>query len=455
MEPFRFHIYFCTQKKPEDAPSCLGLGAKEALDALRKELEKAGVSEDVQITTCGCLGLCGKGPNMVVYPEGIWYTGLNPERIVKIVKDHILNNRAVEEWTLKEPKVLKQEIIAHDKIIAGMKESLEKAGVIPEELNRFMRGFMESRIFLSAVELDIFTAIGKGATAREVAEKSGTDPRATEALLNALVAMDVLEKTGETFKNRPLPAKYLVTGSEHDSRTAAMHIVDLWHRWSTLTDCLKKGTSVIQERGERRNEDQTKAFIAAMHKNAVFRAEKTAEILDLGKVEKMLDLGGGSGAYAIAFTRHNPYIKAVVFDLPSVIPITRKYVSEAGLENNIEFREGNMITDRFGEGYDLVWISAICHMFGPEENKKLFKKIYDSLNPGGRMMMQDFILNEDKTSPRFGAVFALNMLVNTKAGSSYSQTEYGNWISEAGFKNSELVPLPGPTDMIIAGKNEG
>ncbi|MBW2181859.1 MAG: methyltransferase domain-containing protein, partial [Deltaproteobacteria bacterium] len=399
MEPFRYHIYICTQKKPESAPSCLETGAEEVFKVLNRELAAAGLTDNVQVTTCGCLGICGKGPNMVVYPDGIWYTGLTPKRVSKIVKDHIGNNTPVEDFLLKDAETLKKEIIAHDQMVLTMKTIMEKAGVIPEELNQFMRGFMESRIFLTAIELDLFTAIGSGAAAPEIAKKIKTDPRATEALLNALAAIDVLDKNENSFRNKPLTARYLVKDSEHDSRIAAMHIVGLWHRWSTLTECLKKGTSVIAEKGKTRDEDETRAFIAAMHKNAVFRAEKTAEILDLGSINSMLDLGGGSGAYAIAFTKYKPDIKATVFDLPAVISLTKKYVSEEGLENKIDFIEGDMIKDPFGTSYDLVWISAICHMFSPDENLKLFKKVYEALNPGGRIIVQDFILNEDKTSP--------------------------------------------------------
>ncbi|MBW1848630.1 MAG: hypothetical protein JRJ27_16165, partial [Deltaproteobacteria bacterium] len=184
---------------------------------------------------------------MVVYPDGIWYTGLTPKRVSKIVKDHIGNNTPVEDFLLKDAETLKKEIIAHDQMVLTMKTIMEKAGVIPEELNQFMRGFMESRIFLTAIELDLFTAIGSGAAAPEIAKKIKTDPRATEALLNALAAIDVLDKNENSFRNKPLTARYLVKDSEHDSRIAAMHIVGLWHRWSTLTECLKKGTSVIAE----------------------------------------------------------------------------------------------------------------------------------------------------------------------------------------------------------------
>ena len=129
MEPFRYHIYMCTQKKPEGAPSCLKIGAQETLVTLKNELAQAKVSDDVQVTECVCLGICGKGPNMVIYPQGIWYTGLNPQRISKIVNDHIVNNNPVDEFIVKDAESLKKEIIAHDQMVQIMKDLMEKAGV--------------------------------------------------------------------------------------------------------------------------------------------------------------------------------------------------------------------------------------------------------------------------------------------------------------------------------------
>ena len=111
-----------------------------------------------------------------------------------------------------------------------------------------------------------------------------------------------------------------------------------------------------------------------------------------------------------------------------------------------------MLADDLGKNYDLVILNAICHMFGPEQNILLFKRISEALNKNGRVVIQDFILNDDKTFPRQAAVFAINMLVNTQSGSTYSAKEYIDWLNESGFSDAKLVPLPGPTDLIVASK---
>jgi cyclopropane fatty-acyl-phospholipid synthase-like methyltransferase len=315
-----------------------------------------------------------------------------------------------------------------------------------------MRGFMESRIMLTALELDLFSAIGIGATAAQAAKTVKAHPRSTEAVLNALAALKLLTKNGEVFYNTPLTARYLVRGAPDDSRLAMMHMVHLWHRWSTLTDAVKKGTAVAKEALKKRGKDQTAAFIAAMHKNASFGAKTVVPRIDLAGVHSLLDVGGGSGAYAIAFARKKPGMKVTVFDLPGVIPLTQKYIAAADLTDAIRTQAGDMTKDKLGAGYDLVLVSAICHMFSPKENLALFRRIKSALNPGGRIVIQDFVLEPDKVSPRFAAVFALNMLVNTRGGSCYSGREYLDWLEKAGFAEGKIQPLPGPTKLVIGKK---
>jgi SAM-dependent methyltransferase len=334
-----------------------------------------------------------------------------------------------------------------------MSDRGKKPGAAMDELTERMRAFMESRLLLTAIELDVFNAVGSGATAAEVAARLKTHPRATEMLLNALVATELLGKSGERFANTEATAKYLTNASPDDSRLASMHLVGLWNSWSTLTDCVREGTSVIRARGGERDAEQTRAFIAAMHKNASAHAAPLVAHLDLTGVRRVMDLGGGSGAYAIAMARKSPDLAITVFDLPTVVPLTEGYIAEAGLSGKIKTQAGDMAKDELGADYDLIWVSAICHMWGPDENLDLFRRIHRALAPGGRLIVQDFILDDAKTAPRMAAVFALNMLVNTRAGSSYSRREYEQWMKAAGFAAVEHQPLPGPTGLMIGKKS--
>jgi (2Fe-2S) ferredoxin/2-polyprenyl-3-methyl-5-hydroxy-6-metoxy-1,4-benzoquinol methylase len=448
----KYHVFVCTQAKPEKTPACAASGSEQTLAALREEIAKAGLEKDVLITTSGCLGLCEKGPNLLVYPEGAWYAGVKPEMAREIVEEHFKNGRPVQKYLRTDAAAVRQEITDHFNKVKAVKAMLDKAGIIPEEVGSIMRGFMESRVALTAIELDMFTAIGNGASPKQVAEKINADARATEAVLNALSALKILTKKEGKFFNTPLTSRFLTAGAPDDSRSAMMHTVHLWKRWSTLTEAVKKGGPIANVDPQERGQDGTSAFIAAMHKNASFRAKQIANTIDLSSVNSVLDLGAGSGAYSIAFAQKKPELKINAFDLPVVVPLTENYVQEAGLSGKINFLSGDMLMDDLGNHYDLVLLNAICHMFGPEENILLFKRIHAALNKNGRVVIQEFILNDDKISPRQAAIFAINMLVNTKAGSTYSAKEYIDWLKAAGFSDAKLAPLPGPTDLVIANK---
>jgi cyclopropane fatty-acyl-phospholipid synthase-like methyltransferase len=198
-----------------------------------------------------------------------------------------------------------------------------------------------------------------------------------------------------------------------------------------------------------RDGDWTRAFIAAMHKNATFRAPHVARTVGLEGVRRVLDLGGGSGAYSIAFARAQEGLTAEVFDVETVVPLAERHIAEAGLAERVKTRIGDLRTDDYGTGYDLVFISAICHMNSPDQNLEMFRRALAALAPSGRVVVQDFILNPDKTGPKHGALFALNMLVGTRAGSAYSEAEYAGWMGEAGFRDVARLRLPGPSDLIV------
>jgi (2Fe-2S) ferredoxin/predicted O-methyltransferase YrrM len=448
MEPFRHHVYACTQQKPDGVPCCSANGSLETLQALRRELVEQGLADAVQVNTCGSLGLCSRGPNMVVYPEGVWYSGVRPEDVEEPVREHFGKGRVVERLVSGERPVVRAEIDENKRRMLATQKAPDECGALPDDLDRSINGFRDSRVLLTAVELDAFTAVGEGADGGAVARKLGADPRATESLLNALVALGLLAKQDGTFTNTPTSARYLVAGARNDSRAAIMHTVHLWPLWSTLTECVRKGTSVTTR--EAGDGAWTEALIAAMHKNASSRAPTVVRAVGLDGVRRVLDLGGGSGAYSIAFARAKEGLMADILDVEQVVPIARRHIDEANLADRVKVRVGDLHDASCGTGYDLVLLSAICHMLSPEENRAVLAKVYAALAPSGRVVIQDFILLPDKTGPKTGVLFALNMLVGTRAGRSYSEQEYTRWLRDAGFPEVLRQPLPGPTDLVIA-----
>ena len=447
MEPFRHHIFVCTQEKPEGVTCCPGSGSWRVLQALERELAVQGLDNEVQLTTCGCLGLCDEGPILITYPDGTWYQKVKEEDVAEIVSSHLRSGKVVERLAWNDAPEMKKEATEHRDRYRAMLKARDAAGTLPDDINDMIRAFWPSRAVLTALEFDIFTAVAQGASAEQVAQKIKADPRATEMLLNVLVSLKLLEKKDARFFNTAASARFFSEGSPDNARPGLMHVANLWHRWSTLTDAVRAGTSVVTRT---RDAQGTQDFIAAMDRNAKERAAALVKAVGINGARRMLDLGGGSGAYSIAFAQASPALHCEILDLAEVLPITQGHINKARLADRITTRAGDMLTVPFGQNFDLILVSAICHMFSPEQNRALFQRARKALSPTGRFVIQDFILEPDKTSPRFAALFSLNMLVGTRGGASYSEPEYTAWLREAGFTQIQRLRQPGPASLLIA-----
>jgi SAM-dependent methyltransferase len=306
----------------------------------------------------------------------------------------------------------------------------------PGELMEMVSAFRISRIILSAYELGIFTILkDRRMTSGEAAEILHAKQRSADRFMNALVSTGLLNKADGQFSNTPFSLKYLVKGGP-SYLEGLSHQVHLWRTWSTLSEAVKEGTSVaVEEPIGDRDEEWLNSFIAAMHSRGVPQSGEIADLLDFSNVRSILDVGGGSGAFTFEFIHRCKDAKAVVFDLPAVVPITQKYIRQAGLENSVNTLPGDYLADDLGSGYDLVYVSAVIHINSPEENILLIKKCSEALNPGGRLVILDHFMSDDRTEPLAGAVFALNMLVGTKHGDTYTESEVRTWMQDSGLKD--------------------
>jgi SAM-dependent methyltransferase len=204
-----------------------------------------------------------------------------------------------------------------------------------------------------------------------------------------------------------------------------------------------------------RDEEWTVPFIAAMHRGAMQRAPVLVQAVGTEGVRRLLDVGGGSGAYSIAFAQASATLRAEILDLPPVLPIADGHVREAGLADRVSTRAGDLRTDDLGSGYDLVLLSSICHMLGPEENRDLLARVARALAPRGRVVISDFVLDEAGAGPRQAVLFSLNMLVGTPSGRSYRASEYAAWLGSAGLVDVARVRLPGPAHLMFGRKPGG
>ncbi|MBP1633637.1 MAG: Acetylserotonin O-methyltransferase [Acidobacteria bacterium] len=305
----------------------------------------------------------------------------------------------------------------------------------PQGILEIATAFQLSRALLTAFELDVFTVLNdQSLTSAEVASAVDADPRATDRLLNALVALGLLAKGGDRFTNRPPAAASLVRGKPGFMAGLA-HTANLWRTWSGLTDAVREGRPPARPPVNDRGDDWLRSFIAAMHWRARDAAPEVVALAGLEPRSRVLDLGGGSGAFAMAFARAGH--DAVVFDLSNVIPLTRAYASEEGLGERVETLAGDYLHDPIGEGYDAVLLSSVVHSHPPEENRRLLRKVAAALRPGGRIIVRDFLVDEDRSGPLQPVLFALNMLVGTAGGDTYTEREIAGWLREAGCRDVE------------------
>ena len=238
-----------------------------------------------------------------------------------------------------------------------------------------------------------------------------------------LFPWDCSIRSREFFPNSVFAGKFLVSSSPAFLGGLG-HTADLWRKWDTLTQVIRKGSAInLEDNFNDRGTNWIEAFIAAMHARGVAQGRELASLLDLSKTKRSLDVGGGSGAFTFAFLEKNPAIQAIIFDLPNVVPVTQKYIDRADLKTSVATVAGDYMADDLGTGFDLVLMSAIIHINNPEENRQLVKKGSDALAPGGQLVIMDHLMNEDRTEPLQGAVFAINMLVSTRGGDTYTVDE--------------------------------
>lgn len=320
--------------------------------------------------------------------------------------------------------------------------------------------FQESRVFLTGYELGIFTVVGRGGkSSSQVARKIGTQARYTDRLMNALCALGLLKKKGRRFRNSPLALKYLLRGSPYFMHSVA-HSVNMWDTWSGLTRAIRSGKPVLGRGINERGSGWLEAFIAAMHERARESAPSVAKMIGFSLKApsvriKVLDVGGGSGAYAMAFVKAAKGITADVFDLPNVVPLAQNYIKKAGLSNKVKVVVGDYNADALGSGYDAVFLSAIIHINSPQQNRALFRKACSALRENGRIIIQDFIMNEDRLGPPMAAFFALNMLVATGSGDTYTESEVRDWLIRAGFSGIVRKDTGFGTALLMGRKRSG
>jgi predicted O-methyltransferase YrrM len=326
------------------------------------------------------------------------------------------------------------------------------------DLARLASGHAEARILQTAVSLGIFDALGtRSQDASIIASSLQIDPRATELLLNALVAMGLLDKKAQSFSLNPISSTYLIRSSPQYFGGMVLFESSLWNCWGLLERAIRSGEPTRAPNMYQDDPEETERFMYAMHSLVEARgdAKILTEKLDLSGVRELIDIGSGPGTYPVYFCRKYPGLRATVFDLPGTLRITERFVQAAGLENRISLVSGDYRVDPIPGRYQAVFLSNIIHAESDEVNCALMEKVYSCLERGGRIVIKDHILDDTRTHPLVGAIFSLLMLLTTEYGRCYSFSEVKRWLEKASFKRVCEISLPHPlTSSLVIGVKE-
>lgn len=315
----------------------------------------------------------------------------------------------------------------------------------------------------AAVSLDVLTAIddmaddGERVRSSRLAEKLGCDARAFSALMTALLALELLDGDLDSLIVPESVRTYLSSNSDHYVGYLIKHHSHIMPAWTRLAQAVRSGKRQRDNSSsDTESEAEREAFLMGMFNVALNQAETVAKTLKLEGKTRLLDLGGGPGTYAVFFCRENPGLCATIFDRPTTEKFARGIVRRFGLEEQVGFVGGDFLEDELPKGYDAVWISQILHGENPEDAAKLVVRAGKSLNPGGMIAIQEFVLNDDRRGPVHPALFGLNMLVGTTGGRAYTWREIEAMLRAAGAISVSRLDIALPTGCgIVIGQFPG
>ncbi len=299
------------------------------------------------------------------------------------------------------------------------------------DLMRLANGYAESKVLLVANELGLFTAIGDGGRqADSLAAACGATREGMTLLLQALVGLGLVRAKAGRYWNSRLGATFL----DGRSPTAITNLLWLlnhhWTDWTGMARAIRRGRSgwapVTKTAAFRRR------FAQAMHERSYVLAPLTLDAVRLPRgATRLLDVGGGSGAYSIALAKRHPDVQVLLID--QAVSVARRHINEAGFTDRIAVRQGNVLTAPFGRGFDLVMVSNLLHDFGEVENRRLLRRVRDALRPGGKIVIVEYFLDPAGSFPAEAAVFSLLMYAFTPTGRSYTWKEVEAWLKATGF----------------------
>src|SRR5216684_765952 len=332
-----------------------------------------------------------------------------------------------------------------------------KDQVTPERLMQFGFAYAPPLIIGAAVSNKVFDSLANGAkTVEQISKETGASVRGLRAIMNALVGLELLKKSGDKYSLTPESEAFLLTNKPGSlAGFFPMNMRRLIPLWLKLDEIVRTG-----QPAEARNEERPgTGFFTELVENIIPMSYGAVQVLgdrlklsDKKETTRVLDLASGSGIWGIVLAQKSPHVQVTAVDWAGMIPTTKRTTQKFGVADRFEFIEGDLLEADFGTGYDIATLGHILHSEGKERSRQLLKKTFGALKSGGNIAIAEWLVNDERTEPLPSLMFAVQMLVNTEKGDTFSFNEIKNWLEEAGFKNARTLEAPGPSPLILATK---
>ncbi len=321
-----------------------------------------------------------------------------------------------------------------------------------EQILELAGGYRFLAVLGAAAELNLFALLGGDSLPAEpIAVRLGSNLRATTVLLDALATLNLLDKQGENYSVPADLRPWLTEDAPGTALPMLLHQMTLIRMWSQLAWIVKSGEPAMRQASIRGADADRAAFIGAMHSVSGPIADDLVARLGPPKFLHLLDVGGASGTWTLAFLRAVPGSRATIFDLPDAIQQARQRIAQSGFAGRVDLVAGDFYDDPLPGGADLAWVSAIVHQHTREDSRELFAKVREALLPSGRIMIRDVVMEPDRVAPREGALFAVNMLVATTSGGTFTMDEFAEDLQSSGFRDVKLLVKDAWMNSVVQG----
>jgi ubiquinone/menaquinone biosynthesis C-methylase UbiE len=331
----------------------------------------------------------------------------------------------------------------------------EKNQVTPERLLQFSSAYGPPVIIGAAVNNKVFDTLANGQkTVEEMSKETGASVRGLRAIMNALVGLELLTKSGDKYSLALESAAFLVSGKPGSlAGFFSLNTRRLIPLWLKLDESVRTGQPATAHNEEETGTEFFTELVENIMPMSYGNAQALADHLKLAEARgstRVLDLAAGSGVWGIALAQKSPQVQVTAVDWSGMIPTTRRITQKFGVADRFRFIEGDLLEADFGKDHDVATLGLILHSEGEERSRKLLKKTFSALRPGGTIMIAESLVNDERTEPLPALIFAVTMLVGTKKGDTFSFNEIKRWLEEAGFENARTLDVPGPSPLVLA-----